>query len=100
MHTGRVSFKRTHDDDDERDLEERESQSAPPRRRRIRCPKCNWEPGKRDRWGCSCGHGWNTFDTAGLCPACGKQWADTQCLRCHQWSKHVDWYEDEDPDFD
>lgn len=45
---------------------------------------------------CSCGNLWNTFDTGGQCPSCGKQWEYTQCLSwsCHQWSLHVDWYED------
>ena len=61
---------------------------------RIRCPKCGWEPGRNDRWSCEpgCGHVWNTFETAGVCPACSKQWTDTACLRCHQWSPHDDWY--------
>src|SRR2546430_2752409 len=30
---------------------------------RIRCPKCGWKPGARDRWQCECRHIWNTFDT-------------------------------------
>jgi hypothetical protein len=60
---------------------------------RIRCPQCAWEPGREDRWSCSCRHVWNTFETRGVCPACEKQWADTQCLRCLAWSPHDDWYE-------
>jgi hypothetical protein len=65
---------------------------------RIRCPKCGWEPVKTDRWFCEpgCGHGWNTFETHGLCPACAKQWTETSCHRCNQWSRHDDWYETED----
>jgi len=63
--------------------------------RRIRCPRCGWEPGKHDRWychpGCLCR--WNTFDTAGVCPQCTKKWEQTACLSCHQWSPHGDWYE-------
>lgn len=39
---------------------------------------------------------WNTFDTHGVCPACNKQWTETACLRCHQWSYHDDWYEQDD----
>ena len=61
-------------------------------RGRIRCPKCQWRPRKSDRWGCSCGCEWNTFDTAAKCPQCGKQWHHTRCLRCYEWSRHVDWY--------
>ena len=63
--------------------------------RRIRCPRCAWEPGRHDLWRCSCLHVWNTFDTAGVCPACGKKWEETQCLRCQAWSAHEDWYLDE-----
>lgn len=36
---------------------------------------------------------WNTFDTAGKCPRCHKQWEVTQCLACHCYSPHLDWYE-------
>lgn len=68
------------------------------RRRRIRCPLCKYEPKKSDRWSCECLHSWNTFDTGGKCPSCGKQWLHTACLRCHQWSRHVDWYEKDEPE--
>lgn len=40
----------------------------------------------------ACGCGWNTFDTGGVCPQCGKYWEDTQCLACGAWSRHADWY--------
>lgn len=59
----------------------------------IRCPKCKWRPRKQDRWACSCGHVWNTFDTGGVCPACIKRWTVTQCLECLVMSPHSDWYE-------
>jgi hypothetical protein len=62
-------------------------------RARIRCPQCRWQPGPNDRWFCDCGHAWNTFQTRGRCPACQKQWAVTECLRCGGWSAHEDWYE-------
>ena len=62
------------------------------RRVRIRCPRCSWEPRRHDLWRCLCLHAWNTFDTGGVCPACGHAWAETQCLRCHEWSPHADWY--------
>lgn len=66
------------------------------RDRKIRCPRCKWQPRKTDRWSCACGHVWNTFDTRGMCPACDAVWANTQCLSCHQWSAHADWYGDDD----
>ena len=65
---------------------------------KIRCPKCAWEPSRADRWCCAngggCGHVWNTFETRGVCPGCGRQWTETACLRCNQWSPHDDWYVD------
>jgi len=58
----------------------------------IRCPLCGWVPGKHDRWQCTCGHVWNTFDTGGVCPACIKQWTSTKCPSCKRWSAHSAWY--------
>jgi hypothetical protein len=74
--------------------------AARDRERKIRCPKCRWQPGRDDRWMCGCGHQWNTFDTRGICPGCDAKWRDTQCLRCQEWSPHEDWYGDDraDPD--
>ena len=64
---------------------------------KIYCPKCHWEPPAKARWSCTCGHAWNTFDTQGRCPGCGKVWRQTQCLACHEWSPHFDWYHDLPP---
>jgi len=63
----------------------------------IYCPKCTWEPPASARWLCSCGHKWNTFDTQGQCPECGKVWRKTQCLECQKWSPHHEWYHDLPP---
>ena len=67
---------------------------------RIRCPRCAWQPSAHDRWQCrsECLHVWNTFDTGGVCPACGHAWADTQCLRCQEWSPHEAWYAADEPE--
>ena len=73
----------------------READEKGPGRNRIRCPRCAWEPGRGDRWMCTCLHVWNTFDTRGVCPGCGRRWLETQCLRCKAWSRHEDWYEEE-----
>lgn len=62
----------------------------------IRCPVCHWRPRRSDRWICSCGWEWNTFDTRGRCPQCAFQRLKTQCLACEQWSLHEDWYEADD----
>lgn len=59
---------------------------------RIYCSNCGWQPVPESRWGCTCGHAWNTFDTRARCPDCKKQWSDTQCLDCQAWSPHQDWY--------
>lgn len=69
---------------------------------RIACPKCDWEPGPDDRWRCmpGCDYVWNTFETMGRCPKCGKQWRDTCCLACSRWSPHLDWYHDVPTPFD
>lgn len=63
---------------------------------RIACPKCDWEPDGQPYWACSCGFVWNTFDTAGRCPRCRKQWEWTACIPhaggCPATSPHLDWY--------
>lgn len=75
----------------DRELEQEESHH--PSDPRIRCPLCGWSPRKEDKWFCTCGNEWNTFDTGGVCPACLHQWTETQCLSCSRWSTHSDWYE-------
>ncbi len=82
---------------DQTDLEEAQQ---PPR---IRCPRCGYEPNRRDRWSCTarlasgelCLESWNTFATRGVCPACTHRYLRTQCVRCGGWSLHEDWYTDE-----
>ena len=62
---------------------------------KIYCPKCAWEPQPSSRWWCGLGGclcAWNTFDTGGVCPDCGKVWEETACPACHRWSPHREWY--------
>jgi hypothetical protein len=64
----------------------------------ISCPKCGWEPDESCRWKCDeCGTSWNTFETRGKCPGCGKQFIDTRCSKskggCGQTCLNADWYE-------
>jgi hypothetical protein len=60
----------------------------------IHCPKCQDRPRAEDRWVCipRCGTVWHTFWTGGVCPGCGVQWTETQCLACGKISPHKDWY--------
>jgi hypothetical protein len=61
----------------------------------VRCPSCRWRPSRADQWTChpGCEFAWNTFETRGECPACGKRWTITQCLRCGMWHAHEEWYQ-------
>src|SRR6202000_964871 len=66
---------------------------------RVSCPKCGWEPDDTCKWMCDvCQTRWNTFDTHGRCPGCGKVFIDTQCSKrrggCGQMSLNADWYEE------
>jgi hypothetical protein len=60
----------------------------------IVCPKCGWVHDGQAHWQCHvfCLHVWNTFSTAGICPACSFKWEQTQCPQCEAWSNHLDWY--------
>jgi len=60
---------------------------------KVICPACGWEPDGFVYWCCDCGHSWNTFDTAGECPACRKTWESTQCPCCTELSLHTSWYQ-------
>jgi len=64
----------------------------------VSCPICGWEPSEGDIWVCDlCRTRWNTFETHGKCPGCGKQFIDTQCSRsrggCGQMSLNAEWYQ-------
>jgi hypothetical protein len=73
-------------------VDREEEKSHDPSGPRIRCPLCGWSPRKEDKWFCTCGNEWNTFDTGGVCPACLHPWTETQCLSCNRWSPHSDCY--------
>jgi len=61
----------------------------------IRCPKCLFQPPTDLVWTCKCGRAWNTFLTAGNCPACHFQWELTGCPSCGEMSEHRAWYASE-----
>ncbi len=59
----------------------------------IACPKCDWEPDGRPHWRCdNCLTRFDTFETTAICPNCKKQFKDTQCISCAEFSPHLDWY--------
>jgi hypothetical protein len=68
------------------DREQEHEKTHDPSGPRIRCPLCGWSPRKEDKWFCTCGNEWNTFDTGGVCPACLHQWTETECRACSRWS--------------
>lgn len=98
-----TAFQKTRETDEI--LRKIESEKDETNFRRIRCPKCKWQPKSSSRWFCAdcdfpeyfyggCWTSWNTFETKGKCPGCGHLWRWTSCLRCGGWAKHVDWYEE------
>jgi hypothetical protein len=65
----------------------------------VYCPLCRWRPSAGSLWNCTraiggCGTSWNTFETRGVCPKCHWHWEITQCLACHKFSLHEQWYHD------
>ena len=73
----------------DRELEEEKSLDLPGPR--IRCPLCGWSPRKEDKWFCTCGHEWNTFDTGGVRPAFINGLKLSAYLAA-DGSPHSDWY--------
>ncbi len=67
-------------------------------RQHIECPRCGWRPRPQSRWRCECGHTWNTFDTRGVCPSCGKTWTTTFCPNCGESPDHQTWYFENPPE--
>jgi Zn-dependent protease len=54
-----------------------------PRREGFACPTCKAAPPVGDVWKCGrCGHQFDTFQTRGVCPACGTQFPVTRCMDC------------------
>jgi Zn-dependent protease len=54
-----------------------------PRRDGFACPRCNTAPPVGNFWKCGqCSQPFDTFQTQGVCPHCGTQFAATRCLDC------------------
>jgi Zn-dependent protease len=54
-----------------------------PRREAFACPACKAAPPAGAVWKCAqCAQLFDTFQTQGVCPHCGAQFAVTQCMEC------------------
>ncbi len=66
-----------------------------PRREGFACPGCRTAPPVGARWKCGhCGQPFDTFQTRGVCPSCGTQYATTMCLHCKEQHPMNDWIVD------
>lgn len=64
-----------------------------PRRTGFACPDCHTPPPLGELWRCGkCGNKFDTFLTQGVCPHCGTQFSNTQCLDCGVVSPFPKWY--------
>jgi hypothetical protein len=63
-----------------------------PRREGFACPSCWTAPPLGAYWQCGqCRQPFDTFQTQGVCPHCGAQFATTQCLDCGEQHPMNDW---------
>ena len=63
-----------------------------PRREGFACPSCRTEPPLGAHWQCGqCGQPFDTFQTRGVCPHCGAQFATTRCLDCGEQHPMNEW---------
>ncbi len=70
-------------------LRERETM---PRRAGFACPSCGASPPMGMFWTCSnCGTQFDTFETGGVCPRCGRVFAVTSCADCGKASPIAQW---------
>jgi Zn-dependent protease len=63
-----------------------------PRRPGFACPSCRTAPPLGAYWQCGqCRQAFDTFETRGVCPHCGAQYAKTMCLDCQEQRPMNDW---------
>jgi Zn-dependent protease len=66
-----------------------------PRRQGFACPSCRTAPPLGAYWRCGkCQQPFDTFETRGVCPHCGAQYATTMCLDCQEQRPMNDWVVD------
>jgi Zn-dependent protease len=63
-----------------------------PRRPGLLCPSCRTAPPLGPYWQCgACAKPFDTFESRGVCPYCGAQFATTTCLDCGEQHPIDDW---------
>jgi Zn-dependent protease len=63
-----------------------------PRRNGFACPSCKTAPPQGALWGCGkCRKPFDTFETQGVCPHCGVQYAATSCPECGSLHPFSEW---------
>jgi Zn-dependent protease len=63
-----------------------------PRRDGFACPVCKSAPPKGALWACGkCRKPFDTFETQGVCPNCGVQYAATSCPECGSLRSFGEW---------
>jgi Zn-dependent protease len=63
-----------------------------PRRDGFACPACQSAPPLGEFWKCGrCGQAFDPFQTQGVCPHCGMQFAVTRCLDCGEACPISEW---------
>jgi Zn-dependent protease len=63
-----------------------------PRRDGFQCPSCRTAPPIGTYWRCgNCQQMFDTFETRGVCPHCGAQFATTTCLDCREQRPIGEW---------
>ena len=63
-----------------------------PRREGFACPSCRTAPPLGTFWKCgNCQQPFDTFETRGVCPHCGAQYATVMCLDCREQRPMNDW---------
>jgi predicted RNA-binding Zn-ribbon protein involved in translation (DUF1610 family) len=63
-----------------------------PRREGFACPVCKTAPPLGEIWRCGkCRKAFDTFETQGVCPHCGTQYAATSCPECGNLRPISEW---------
>jgi Zn-dependent protease/DNA-directed RNA polymerase subunit RPC12/RpoP len=66
--------------------------AAMPRREGFACPNCKTAPPMGALWLCAkCGKPFDTFETQGVCPHCGTQYAAASCPECGSLRPFGEW---------